>query len=154
MKKMIELTLPPFAMLRGYGDENELQGREVILHVRSASVIEVFMKGNAFLSEDVITYSFTMSVPRITNPSEMATATFVLALHHSPLLDVVADRYMIIEEIMKPTAKYYHDYQMYLYERAKTKHTAMLDIMHDYDMSYEDEEDDDDYYYDDLDDMP
>lgn len=143
---MIELTLPPFAMLWGYGDENELQDREVILHVRSASVIEVFMKGNAFLSEDVITYSFTMSVPRITNPSEMATATFVLALHHSPLLDMVADRDMIIEEIMKPAADYYKDYQMYVYEQEKCKQTFMRDIMFEADLN------DEDYYYDDEDD--
>lgn len=129
MKKMIELTLPPFAMLRGYGDKNELQGRDVILHVRSASVIEVFLKGNAFLSEDVITYSFTMSAPRITNPLEMATITIVLALHHSPLLDVVADRDMIIEEIMKPAADYYRDYLMYVYEQEKCKQTFMRDIM-------------------------
>lgn len=145
MKKMIELTLPPFAMLWGYGDENELQGREVILHVRSASVIEVFMKGNAFLSEDVITYSFTMSVPRITNPSEMATATFVLALHHSPLLDVVADRYMIIEEIMKPAADYYKDYQMYVYEQEKRKQTFMRDIMFEADLNDENYDEEDDY---------
>lgn len=146
MKKMIELTLPPFAMLWGYGDDNELQDRDVILHVRSASVIEVFIKGNAFLSEDVITYSFTMSVPRISNPSEMATATFVLALHHSPLLDVVADRDMIIEEIMKPAADYYRDYQMYVYEQEKSKQTFMRDIMFEADLNdedyYDDEEED------------
>lgn len=145
MKKMIELTLPPFAMLWGYGDENELQDREVILHVRSASVIEVFMKGNTFLPEDVITYSFTMSVPRITNPSEMATAIFVLALHHSPLLDVVADRDMIIEEIMKPAADYYRDYQMYVYEQEKSKQTFMRDIMFEADLNDEDYYDEDDY---------
>lgn len=153
MEKMIELTLPEFALLSGFGEDYELRNRDVILHVRSASVIEVFERGRAFINEDVITYSFTMSVPRVTRPSEMATNTFVLALHHSPLLDTVADRDMIIEEIMKPTAKYYHDYQMYLYERAKTKHATMLDFIHEYDMSYEDE-DNDDYYYDDLDDMP
>lgn len=145
MKKMIELTLPPFAMLWGYGDDNELQDREVILHVRSASVIEVFMKGNAFLSEDVITYSFTISVPRITNPSEMATATFVLALHHSPLLDVVVDRDMIIEEIMKPAAKYYRDYQMYVYEQEKRKQTFMRDIMFEADLNDENYDEEDDY---------
>lgn len=147
MKKMIELTLPPFAMLWGYGDDNELQDRDVILHVRSASVIEVFMKGNAFLSEDVLTYSFNMSVPRISNPSEMATATFVLALHHSPLLDVVADRDMIIEEIMKPAADYYRDYQMYVYEQEKRKRTFMRDIMFEADLNDEDyyDDEDDDY---------
>lgn len=142
---MIELTLPPFAMLWGYGDDNELQDRDVILHVRSASVIEVFMKGNAFLSEDVITYSFTMSVPRITNSSEMATATFVLALHHSPLLDVVADRDIIIEEIMKPAADYYRDYQMFVYEQEKRKQTFMRDIMFEADLNDEDYDEEDDY---------
>lgn len=142
---MIELTLPPFAMLWGYGDDNELKGREVILHVRSASVIEVFMKGNAFLSEDVITYTFTMSAPRISKPSEMATATFVLALHHSPLLDVVADRDMIIEEIMKPAADYYRDYQMYVYEQEKRKQTFMRDIMFEADLNDEDYYDEDDH---------
>ena len=103
------------------------------------------MKGNAFLPEDVITYSFTMSVPRITNPSEMATATFILALHHSPLLDVVADRDMIIEEIMKPAADYYRDYQMYVYELEKRKQTFMRDIMFEADLNDEDYYDEDDY---------
>lgn len=96
--KMIELTLPPFAILSGWGSDNELKGRNVILHVRSASVIEVFERGKAFLNEDVIT---------------LTRGNLVFALHHSPLLDLKADRELIIEHIMKPTADYWRDYNQY-----------------------------------------
>jgi hypothetical protein len=105
MKKMIQLTLPEFAFAEGYkGKEDELYGRNVILHVRSASVMEVFDKSNAFLGEDVITHTFK-------NVSTVGvTEDLVMALHHSPLLDTNADRDYIIENIMKPACKWYCDY--------------------------------------------
>lgn len=147
MEKMIQLTLPEFAFVEGYrGKDDEMYGRNVILHVRSASVIEVFERGNAFLNEDVITCTFTMRLPRITNPTEMAEMTFVLALHHSPLLDVKADRELIMQEIMKPAEDYWRDYQMYVYEQAKLKHTAMLDIMNEYEDMYFNDDDEFDFF--------
>lgn len=105
MKKMIELTLPEFAFVEGYkGKDDELYGRNVILHVRSASVMEVFDKDDAFLCEDIITHIFKNECRN----GEMEI--FVMALHHSPLLDTNADRDYIIENIMKPACKWYCDY--------------------------------------------
>lgn len=104
MKKMIQLTLPEFAFVEGYkGKDDELYGRNVILHVRSASVMEVFDKGDAFLGEDVITRTFKNVSP------VGVTEDLVMALHHSPLLDTNADR-DYIENIMKSACKWYCDY--------------------------------------------
>lgn len=155
MKKFIELTLPEFAFLKGFGSDDDWCGRNVILHVRSASVVEVFFAENAFLKEDTPTITFTMSFPRISDPDEIATQTFVLALHHSPLLDINADRELIVEEIMKPCAEYFKKYQEYLYKITGEEWTRMTDMLDDceeriYD-SFEDE-DDDEYYVSDYDD--
>lgn len=109
MKKMIELTLPEFAFVEGYkGEDDEMYGRNVILHVRSASVMEVFEIGDAFLSEDVITLTFK-------NESTVGIVeNFVMALHHSPLLDLKNDRDYIVEKIMRPACKWYCDYCDYM----------------------------------------
>lgn len=109
MKKMIQLTLPEFAFVEGYkGKDDELYGRNVILHVRSASVMEVFDKGVAFLSEDVITRTFKNASP------VGVVEELVMALHHSPLLDLNTDRDYIVNEIMKPACKWYCDYCDYM----------------------------------------
>lgn len=109
MKKMIQLTLPEFAFVEGYkGKDDELYGRNVILHVRSASVMEVFDKGDAFLCKDVLTYTFK-------NVSSVGvTKDLVMALHHSPLLGLRTGIDFIINEIMKPACKWYCDYCDYM----------------------------------------
>lgn len=110
MKKMIELTLPEFAFLQGFGDD-ELRGRDIITHIRSASVMEVFETGQAWFNEDTLTLSFN----RFNHIIETKTGVeceekFVMALHSSPLLDIKADKDMILNDIMKPAAMWYCDY--------------------------------------------
>lgn len=110
-EKMIQCTLPEFGFVEGYGDNDELYGREVILHIRSASVMEIFEQGKAFLNEDVLTYTFS----RLNHVLEAMTGKeceekYVMALHSSPLLDVKADRDYILQNIMKPASLWYCDY--------------------------------------------
>lgn len=111
MKKMIELSLPEFAFLKGYGESDKLYGRNVILHVRSASVMEVFLEGESYINEDVLTLPFK----RLNYFVEAMTGReceerYIMVLHHSPLLDVVADRELIIKEIMKPASMWFNDF--------------------------------------------
>lgn len=94
--KLINLTLPPFAFLDSAQDSS-LDGRNVILHVRSASVIEILnVEQLPILRDDVITYEFNYGIERN-----------IAVLHHSPLVDDKAD---IIELIMKPCAEWYCEY--------------------------------------------
>ena len=57
-KKVVNLALPEFAFVEGSGHENPniLEGRDVILHVRSASVMEVFERENVRLNPAVLTH--------------------------------------------------------------------------------------------------
>lgn len=102
--KSIKLTLPTFAFLEGYGEKDDLAGRNVIMHVRSASVVEIFNRDDVVLNEDVISFNFTNRNPfRIKEP-------MVAALHYSATLDEYSDREMIINEVLKPAAKWYCEY--------------------------------------------
>lgn len=50
--KKIELTLPAFAFLEDSGhDGNTLEGRNVIMHIRSASVVEILERDKCGLKE-------------------------------------------------------------------------------------------------------
>lgn len=98
-----ELNLPAFAMLNGCHDPS-LGGRTVILHVRSASVIEIFNRLDVALNPDVLIYKF-----KFTNLFGIEEH-LVAALHYCATLDVNLDAVMIKEQILKPAAKWYYDY--------------------------------------------
>lgn len=103
--RMIELKLPDFAFLDAHvSDKDELEGRNVILHVRSASVIEIFNQDDVIFSDGVITCRF-FYINRLG-----IKEWYVAALHFCATLDKVADRKMIKEEILKPAATWYCDY--------------------------------------------
>lgn len=103
--KMIDLTLPPFAWVSSGGhDRSNLDERSVILHIRSMSIIEIFQYDDVVLNEGVLSYKFGY-VNRY-GIKEKCTA----ALHHCSTFDPVADREMIIEEIIKPAVDWYRDY--------------------------------------------
>jgi len=105
-KYLTELTLPEFAFVEGSEHEknNTLSGRTVILHVRSASVIEIFERSDAFINEDVLTYKF--SYTNKFGVKEQMTA----ALHYCATLDKEKDRELIKSSIMRPAAQWYCDY--------------------------------------------
>jgi hypothetical protein len=103
----ISLTLPEFAFVEGSGHEkggDPLYGRNVILHTRSASVMEVFLKEEVVLNEDVISFNFS-------NTNKFGVKErMTIALHYSATLDKIADRDMIIEDVLKPAAIWYCGY--------------------------------------------
>lgn len=102
-----DLTLPEFAFVEGSWHEkagDPLEGRIVILHIRSASVIEIFDREDVVLNDDVLTYRFSY-----TN-SHGIKEPMVAALHYCATLDSKADRALIKEEIMKPAAQWYCNY--------------------------------------------
>lgn len=103
--KMTNLTLPPFAFVEGGGHDGDLlSGRTVILHVRSASVIEIFEYDNVVLNEDVVSYKFGY-INRYGIREKL-----VAALHYCATLDVNDDRQTVIDEILEPAAQWYREY--------------------------------------------
>ena len=109
MKKLIQLTLPEFAFVEGSWHEpggDPLEGRTVILHVRSATVIEVMPIENFLGGEsNVISYRFTHF-----NENSLISEDCMMLLHYSATLDKDLDRDMIINEVMRPAATWYSDY--------------------------------------------
>ena len=94
--KLTNLTLPPFAFLDGAHDDS-LEGRNVILHVRSASVIEIPADvQQPILKDGVITYEFDYGIEHN-----------IAVLHYSAILE---DKDEIIERIMKPCADWFCQY--------------------------------------------
>ena len=80
--KFIELNLPEFAFLDGNcHDGNTLHGRNVILHVRSASVFEIIESDNVHLKSDVQHQYFEYT--NIYGVKEH----FIAALHYSTTVD-------------------------------------------------------------------
>lgn len=106
MSKIVELSLPEFAFIEGSGHENPniLDGRNVIFHVRSASVMEVFERDNVQLNPDVLTHEF------INTNKFGIKEKMVIALHYSSTLDKYTDRDLLIKNVLKPAAKWYCDY--------------------------------------------
>lgn len=106
MGNIANLTLPEFAFVEGSWHEkpNVLEGRNVILHVRSASVLEIFERDNVVFNEDVLTYKFGY-----VNEYEIKER-MVIALHYSATLDKDADRQTLVEKVLKPAAMWYCDY--------------------------------------------
>lgn len=104
-EKKINLTLPAFAFVEGSGhEENILEGRNVILHIRSASIVEVLERDKCHLNEDVIKKNFTYT-NRYGIEEKM-----VVVLHYCGTLDAKADAGMIKEHVLKPAARWYCDY--------------------------------------------
>lgn len=103
--KIQELTLPPFAFVDGGGHDGDLlSGRTVILHVRSASVVEIFDYEDVVLNENVVSYKFGY-VNRYGVKEKM-----VAALHYCATIEEGDDRQMIIDEILAPAAQWYREY--------------------------------------------
>ena len=81
-------------------------GRNLIYHVRSASVLEVLLRQDLYgLEEGVLRYNFTHF-----NEETFLGEDYVMLLHYCATLDQELDRDMIINEIMKPAAKWFSDY--------------------------------------------
>lgn len=107
--KLIQLTLPEFAFVEGSWHEeggDSLEGRTVILHVRSASVVEILPDYEYLGGEkDVVKYEFSHF-----NEQLLISENYIMLLHYSATLDKDLDRQSIIDSVMKPASKWYSDY--------------------------------------------
>ena len=104
-KKLIKATLPAFAFVESSGhDGDELRGRTVILHIRSASVVEIFDEENFFSKEDIITLRFYNR--NLLGEKEY----YIAALHYCATLDENYDKKAIMEQIVIPAAHWYCDH--------------------------------------------
>lgn len=103
--KGIELNLPEFAFVESSGhDGDKLAQRNVILHVRSASVLEVFETDKVYLKDTVVAFDFH-------NVNKFGIKEYLtIALHYCATLDAQKDAKAIQEEILIPAAQWYCDY--------------------------------------------
>lgn len=106
MKKLVELNLPEFAFVEGSMHENPdiLKGRDVILHVRSASIVEILERDNVILKDGVVKHNF------VNTNKYGIREKLVAVLHFSATFDDKDDYGEIIEKVLKPAAKWYCDY--------------------------------------------
>lgn len=105
MNRIAELTLPEWAFLDAHdGNTDHLEGRTVILHIRSASVIEIFDRADVVLNDNVLSYKFSYT-------NKLGVKEPMLAvLHYCTTLDKDADREMIKDEVLKPCSMWYCEY--------------------------------------------
>lgn len=98
--KKIDLTLPEWAFLDTHSHEGNFLGdRTVILHVRSASVIEIFDRDidNIVLKDEVITYKFG---------SKRTGERHLAVLHYSTTMSDFSE----LKDLLKKCAMWYVDY--------------------------------------------
>ena len=103
---IVELSLPEFGFVESAGFEipDLLRGRNVILHIRSASVLEVLDWKMSAIKPEVLQKRFTYR--NMYGVDEQ----FVIALHYSPILDVEEDREVIMERVIEPAIRWYCNY--------------------------------------------
>lgn len=102
MKELIELNLPEWAFLDAHSHlGNPLGNRTLILHVRSATVIEIFdLDYDKFnLKEGVLSFKF--------NNIGVRKERLIAVVHYCAKLNIRADAEYIIENILKPCAQWY-----------------------------------------------
>ena len=110
-QKLTQLTLPAFAFVECSGhEENLLEGRTVIIHVRSASLVEIFDRSNVSLNDDVLRLKFTYT-NRFGIKEEL-----VAALHYTATLDPLLEAKQIKKEILIPAAQWFCDYCEWAYK--------------------------------------
>lgn len=104
-KELRNLTLPAFAFIENQTDKGVLTGRNVILHVRSASVIEILNKDDVInLSENALTCEFDYV------NAWGVVEHYLAALHFCATLDVETDRNLIIDGGLSPAADWFCEY--------------------------------------------
>lgn len=100
-KELIALTLPEFAFLSD--DLNgELRGRNVIIHIRSMSIIEIIERENVLLYEPNVLYH-KFDYENMFGETEKLVAM----LHLCTTLDKILDKEFIRQNIIEPACEYY-----------------------------------------------
>ena len=105
-ERIVELALPEFAFVEGSGHEHPdiLRGRNVILHTRTASVLEVLEWKMSAIKPEKLQQRFTYR--NMYGLDEQ----LIIVLHYSATLDEVADRTMIFERVINPAIEWYTHY--------------------------------------------
>lgn len=100
-KQLIQLTLPEFAFLSE--DLNgDLRGRNVIIHIRSMSIIEILEREDVYYYEpDVLYHKFDYE------NMFGETERLVALLHVCTTFDKEIDGGYILDNIIKPACEYY-----------------------------------------------
>lgn len=100
-----DLILPDFAFIEGWGDRDILRGRNVVLHTRTASVIEMLPEENALaLRTDVLMHKFDYI------NAYGIVEHFIAVLHYCATLDKDLDGERIREKILSPAASWFCEY--------------------------------------------
>ena len=103
-KRLTELSLPAFAFVEGWGDDDNLQCRTVIVHCPTGTILEAMhTKDILGLNSGVLSLRFNYT--GITGLKE----AYVMLLHTSPTFDKVADA-GTIKELMKEAARWLVNY--------------------------------------------
>lgn len=105
--KMVRLDLPEFAFVEGSGHETGMcstEGRTIILHVCTSSVLEIFDRDSVVLDDGVLCFRFGNR----TEGGHMEQ--LVIALHYSATLDKDVDSEFLLKHVLKPAAEWYCDY--------------------------------------------
>ena len=105
MEERRQLNLPAFAFVEGYGEDDELEGRNVIIHIRSMSVIEIIPRDpRNELNRDILKIGFTY------HNRFGFSEKYDAALHVCTTLDITRDASLIKNEILRPAVKWVCDY--------------------------------------------
>ena len=103
-KKLVDLSLPAFAFVDGWGDDDNLQGRTVIVHCPTGTIVEAMpTKDILHVDNEVLSLCFIY-----TGVSGLKEA-YIMMLHTSPTFDKVADA-GTIKELMKEAARWFTNY--------------------------------------------
>ena len=105
-ERIIELTLPEFAFLDGSGHEHPdvLTMRNVIYHVRTASVLEVLEWKMSAINPDKVQQRF------IYRNRYGVDEKMIIVLHYCATLDELGDREEIFERVIQPAIEWYKHY--------------------------------------------
>lgn len=105
MVKVRDLILPEFAFVEGWGDHDILNGRNVVLHTRTASVIEMLPEDDTLaLREGVLTYKFDyINIYGIIEH-------FIAVLHYSAKFYESLDGELIRQKVLAPAASWFCEY--------------------------------------------
>lgn len=102
--RLIDLNLPEWAWLSGGDHEingDPIKGRNIVLHVRSASVIEFFERDNFVpASDEICTYNFDY------NNDVGLTEYFIAAMHYSATVDDIEAK----NDILRAASEWYCNY--------------------------------------------
>ena len=102
--RLVELSLPAFAFVYGWGEKDILKDRTVIVHCPTGTIVEALLAEHALsINNDVQTMRFNY-----TGDSGIKEQ-YIMVLHVSPSFDKAIDR-ATIHEVTKGAARWFAQY--------------------------------------------